>query len=248
MQLTKHHALANDFLVLLDGPSVDAARARALCDRHRGIGADGLIRCTDLRMELYNADGSRAEVSGNGLACLAQALINAGVVTGPEAVIDTDAGPRRVRLEGRRATVDMGALRELKDAFAVRVGLQPQKCMAVDAGNPHVVWLLANEAELNFHADDAAGFTLPNFNEEFVIAGPEPDAITMRVVERGVGETEACGSGAAAAAWAVRQWGLVGERVTVHQPGGDAVVELAGTTVHLAGPSTFVADVEIAWR
>ncbi|MGH9164186.1 MAG: diaminopimelate epimerase, partial [Acidimicrobiales bacterium] len=92
LNLTKHHGSGNDFLVLLDldgGHPVDAGQARALCDRHRGIGADGVIRVTagtggaEVTMELRNADGGVAEISGNGLRCVAQAVLDAGLVAGP---------------------------------------------------------------------------------------------------------------------------------------------------------------------
>src|SRR4051794_40967058 len=127
MQLTKHHGLGNDFLVLLDrdgSHAVSGATARALCDRHRGIGADGLLRVThgstsagdrtDVTMQLFNADGGRAEMSGNGISCVAQAVSLAGIVSGPVVTVATDAGKRTVRIEPtdeptvHRATVDMG--------------------------------------------------------------------------------------------------------------------------------------------
>jgi diaminopimelate epimerase len=82
-------------------------------------------------------------------------------------------------------------------------------------------------------------------NVEFVRPGPEPDAITMRVIERGVGETQACGTGACAAAWAANRWGLAGSVVTVHQPGGDALVELKADTILLTGPATRIATVDV---
>ncbi|HWD71023.1 MAG TPA: diaminopimelate epimerase, partial [Actinomycetota bacterium] len=105
LRLTKHHGQGNDFLVLLDPDGrypLDAATARFLCDRHRGVGADGVIRatraepgddCAVLRMELRNADGGTAEMSGNGVRCLAQAAVDAGLASGPELVIRTLAGP-----------------------------------------------------------------------------------------------------------------------------------------------------------
>jgi len=83
-------------------------------------------------------------------------------------------------------------------------------------------------------------------NVEFVVTGPGPDELTMRVVERGVGETAACGTGACAAAWAAHGWGLVGDRVTVHMPGGSLEVDL-GETVSLTGPARFVATVQVPW-
>ena len=114
-------------------------------------------------------------------------------------------------------------------------------------GNPHVVMLVPEPAQAEvvtvgsrLDADNPRGA-----NVEFVTVGPGPDEITMRVWERGVGETMACGSGACAAAAAVHGWGLVGPRVVVHQPGGDARVALEDGTVVLTGPARYVARVEV---
>ena len=247
MRLTKHHGLGNDFLVLLDEDGtapIDADLARALCDRRRGVGADGLIRVgPGVTMELLNADGSRAEMSGNGIRCLAQAVARSRNVTDLELDVATDAGPRHVSLHGDVATVAMGAAEDLDlttepDATALKVA-------AVGMGNPHEVRLYADRADLDRAAD---AFTMTDRNVEFVVAGPEPDALTMRVVERGAGETEACGTGACAAAFAGHRWGVVGDTATVHMPGGDVTVTLGGDQITLTGPVTYVADIDVPWR
>src|SRR5207237_3932170 len=151
LTLTKHHGLGNDFLVLLDMEArqpVSPDLARALCDRRRGVGADGVIRVTpggkrtDVTFELRNADGSEAEISGNGMRCMAQAVVDAGIAPGPELAVATVAGVRRVTVEPesapglRRASVDMGPARIGPD--------QPQevegrRARTVDMGNPHLV-------------------------------------------------------------------------------------------------------------
>ncbi len=239
MNLEKYHGLGNDFLVLLDLDGVhpvDGATARALCDRHRGVGADGLIRVTEgPTMELYNADGSRAEMSGNGIRCLALALVDAGLATGPEITIATDAGPRRVVIgAGGEMSVDMGVA-------TVEPG--PGQALLVDMGNPHAVVEVQDpyDADLGWEARRLG----LDVNLELVAAGPGLDELTMRVWERGVGETLACGTGACAAAVAGHKWGMVGERVTVHQPGGAVLVDLAGPQIVLTGPATWVASVEV---
>jgi len=235
MRLRKYHGLGNDFLILLDADGarpVDAALARAVCDRHRGVGADGLIRLTregaGPRMELRNADGGRAETSGNGLRCAARAVHDAGWEPGPRFTITTDAGPRRVTLlDDGHVTVEMGPVTVVGER--------------VDVGNPHRVVLV----------DDLATAVPPDrldVNVELVVPGPGPDEITLRVFERGVGETLACGSGACAAAAVAHAKGLVGSRVTVHQPGGDATVELDGGAATLTGPARFVFEVEWPWH
>lgn len=251
MQLSKHHALGNDFLVLLDAQcrwSVDGATARALCDRRRGVGADGLLRASagtdgaDVDMTLWNADGGLAEMSGNGIRCLAQAVARDRGVHTVDLAIATDAGLRRVRVRPGadertvQVRVDMGAVTE---AEAPDLGLAAKDTLGAGIGNPHVVALYPDRPSLDADADR---FTMTDRNVEFVLPGPGPDEITMRVVERGAGETLACGTGACAAAWAANRWGLVGDAVTVHMPGGSATVEL-GDPAHLVGPAVYVAEI-----
>jgi diaminopimelate epimerase len=270
LAVSKLHGLGNDFLVVLGDPPrahMDAALARRLCDRHQGIGADGCIlgsRATGhgdgereggrgpghalLCFRLWNADGSEAEMSGNGIRCLAHAALDAGWV--PEDApfgVMTPAGRREVTVRRSRepgemwGRVDMGEAKVRGEVDRCNVG---HGQLLVDIGNPHLVVLGPDPATVDLvrlgpalEATDPAGL-----NVEFVTLGPGPDALTMRIWERGVGETEACGTGACAAAAALHHWGRVGTAVTVHQPGGLAVVELRPDgTVTLAGPSVHIA-------
>jgi diaminopimelate epimerase len=252
------------------GALVDADLARRLCDRHQGIGADGCILGTrlsgsgaprrgdtvaagaeeaTLRFQLWNADGSEAEMSGNGIRCLAHAALDAGWVTEDSPFgIMTPAGRRAVTIRrGAEAgttwgRVEMGEAKVRGEADRCNVG---HGQLLVDVGNPHLVILGPDPATVDvqglgpaLEASDPAGL-----NIEFVALGPGPDAVTMRVWERGVGETRACGTGACAAAAALQYWGRVGGAVTVHQPGGAAAVELhPDGTVALAGPSVYIAS------
>jgi diaminopimelate epimerase len=246
-RFSKLHGLGNDFVVAvdLDGVApIDGSMAVALCDRHTGVGADGLLHVDGhLRMTLFNADGSRAEMSGNGIRCLAHALSRAQGVDRAIYDIVTDAGVRQVELEPGRepntvwCRVDMGVIRQVAVPGS---GLGAEATMGVDVGNPHLVARFANEKAV---AAAIARSDEPDRNVEF-IAVLGPDRLFMRVIERGVGETLACGTGATAAAWAAYRWGLVGEHVTVVMPGGEAIVEL-GRPVRLAGPSVHVADLEV---
>lgn len=262
MRLEKYHGLGNDFLLLVDldgNQPVDAALARAVCDRHRGVGADGLIRATvghgradgaDAVMELWNADGSRAETSGNGLRCVARAVVDAGVVAGPGVAIATDAGLRRATVDDATVTVEMGdvAVVPPKGQWSDLGPDDAQWSEFVDAGNPHVVFGVDDVEKVDLDRDGRAwDHHYPGgINVEYVAVGPGPDELTMRVWERGVGETMACGSGACAAAVAARHVGLIaGDRVAVHQPGGDAVVDLAGDGVLLSGPAEHVFSAEV---
>ena len=265
LTLAKHHGLGNDFLVLLDldgSTPIDAVIARTLCDRHRGVGADGLIRVTRpvggvgpdpdgavLVFELRNADGSRAEMSGNGMRCLAQAALDAGLVeAGAPFVVATPAGPRRVTVGPGIGPTEVWSSVEMGRAV-VGVG-DGEPCnvghgqLRVNMGNPHLVVLGPDPAVVAVtELGPALEASVPGGqNVEFVALGPGPDEITMRVWERGVGETQACGTGACAAAVAVLRWGRVGHRVTVHQLGGDALVEVGDDgLVVLSGPARRVA-------
>jgi diaminopimelate epimerase len=260
MRLTKHHGLGNDFLVLLDmdgARPISAADAISLCNRRTGIGADGLIRVTpgaaevDVTMELLNADGSVAEMSGNGIRCLAQAVFAAGLVEPPTLRVATLAGLRTVTqidvvdAQTQRLQVDMGQAKvvadgqEWVDGAAVRAS-------RVDVGNPHLVsdWGLARLptgdelVAIGSRIDDA---TPGGTNVELIRPGAVEGTIDMVVYERGVGPTLACGTGACAVAAAAHDWGLVGLRSTVAMPGGPVEIEL-GDPVLLTGDATSVAE------
>jgi diaminopimelate epimerase len=259
LHLTKHHGAGNDFLVLVDVDDTSPLEpevVRALCHRRFGLGADGVIRIhgdedgADVAMDLRNADGSVAEMSGNGIRCLAQAAVEIGLVKPPTFTVRTLAGVRTVDfLPGEApgsavASVDMGE--------AVLGRDQPQqfddrRARRVDMGNPHLVLLGPDPAGVDI-ADLGSRLQEVHpggINVEFISVGPGPDAITLRVWERGVGETRACGTGSAAAAVAARSWGLVGETIDVHNPGGTLQVSLAGGTVRLKGPVRKVAEIDV---
>ncbi|MFN8035774.1 MAG: diaminopimelate epimerase [Acidimicrobiia bacterium] len=266
-RLVKLHATGNDFLVqnALRGDRAPARPdfARFVCDRHRGIGADGLITLlpgtdgADATMELRNADGGIAEMSGNGIRCLAWVAHRAGLGDGRRMVVDTAAGRRILELELDQktndvvfATCDMGPVtfdpaRIPLDApspfdLAAEFHGVSYRGDAAGMGNPHLVLFVddpatARVAQHGPHLEHDARFPART-NVEFVArTAGEPDAVTMRVWERGVGETLSCGTGACAAAAVLHRRGLVGERVRVHVPGGDLTVRL-GDTIALGGP------------
>lgn len=276
VRLSKLHATGNDFLVLngldVDGEGVVGIlrdHARALCDRHRGIGADGLIMVVpgsdgaDCTMTLFNADGSIAEMSGNGMRCLAWVAVRGGLGGNGALVVDTGGGRRTIEIDldshgtVSNATVDMGPVTFEPSA----IPLDAPSPFDLDAtyhgteyhgdaagmGNPHLVLFVddvdaARVVQHGVHLEHDERF--PNgVNVEFITA-VGPDAIRMRVWERGVGETLSCGTGACAAAAVANRRGLVGDRITVQVPGGDLTVEL-GDTIRLGGPVTHVFDVEV---
>ncbi|MFL6203983.1 MAG: diaminopimelate epimerase [Acidimicrobiales bacterium] len=265
MRLSKHHGLGNDFLVLLDPDGtreVAPEEAVALCDRRTGIGADGFMRATpggpgaQVTMELLNADGSSAEMSGNGVRCLAQAVFLAGLAPPPAVRVSTDAGLRTVHLvsvlgpRGHRMSVEMGQ--------AKVVGQEPEwvdgdalDAVRVDVGNPHVVlrWgaaELPDRDELIRIGSRIDGATPGGANVEIVLPSAAPGELDMVVYERGVGPTLACGTGACAVAAAGRDWELSATTTVVHMPGGPAEISLGEPTL-LTSDVTFIATIDTMW-
>jgi len=264
LTLTKHHGLGNDFLVVFDpddhGVDDVPALAQALCHRRTGLGADGLLVGDNAegyaaRMTLYNADGSRAEMSGNGIRCFAQAVAARRGDLGPQLIL-TDAGDKVVTLSTTDdpstivAQVEMGPVAVIEEPSGwAAVECHPDRPVAhLSVGNPHSVVGVDDVTEVDLV--DLGG-RIPHVNLEIVQPGPESNAITMRVHERGAGITAACGTGACASAFAARSWGLVPPiepEVVVHMEGGTASVAFDENTpprAILTGPATLVATIEV---
>ncbi len=277
MMFAKGHGTQNDFVLLAD---LDAALAltpagvSALCDRRRGLGADGVLRVTtagaalaagvlarapdgvsadDWYMDYRNADGSTAQMCGNGARVFAHYLRASGLETRDEFVVGSLAGPRPVVLHHVDATyadvsVDMGKANTMGEGSAV-VGGRTFHGLAVDVGNPHLACVdpeltVEGLAALDVAAPvrfDEAQFT-DGVNVE-VLTAPADGAVSMRVHERGVGETRSCGTGTVAAA--VAALGGTGT-LTVRVPGGDVVVTITEATSYLRGSSVLVARGELS--
>jgi diaminopimelate epimerase len=275
MRLVKGHGTENDFLLLpdLDGAiDLTPQMVRALCDRRSGIGADGVLRVVrsendpDAKemsdeapffMDYRNADGSVAEMCGNGLRVFLRYLIASALVESAAAVA-TRGGIRRARARGDgNVTVQVGLPRFLADRpDATAAPLGPTPGLALEIPNPHVVVpveTLQELAALDLTRPPLVEPALPNGqNVEFVVRRG-PRRLQMRVHERGVGETRSCGTGLCAAAVAAARTDGVDADGTVWQvaaPGGSCeVVWPADGEVELTGPAVLVAelDVDEAW-
>ena len=250
LAMSKHEGAGNDFLVMLDledRVQLSDDEVRLLTDRHRGIGADGLITVTagtgggEVTMALRNQDGSFAEISGNGLRCMVHEVVRAGLVAAGSFSVMTGAGLRRVSCEepdgiGAWTTASMGAvvIEELDEAA---------RRARVDVGNPHLVIVCDELEEIDVAAQGASlQATEPGgINVEWIELAGE-DRLRLAVYERGVGVTLACGSGSVAAAAAARALGLVGDAVVVDNPGGALEVSLGASEPVLAGEVRVIAD------
>jgi diaminopimelate epimerase len=263
IEFLKGHGTENDFVLLPDPTgSLDLtpSRVRALCDRHRGLGADGVLRVVpgalvpdappgtspdDWFMDYRNADGSVAELCGNGVRVLVRYLTDAGLVTDPEFRIGSRCGSRRVRLNhDRSVAVEMGQVRR-NGTSTVTVEGAAFTGLVVDVGNPHLACLTqipVEQLDLTVPPGHDPGAFPHGVNVEFVnvlCAGQ----LRMRVHERGVGETRSCGTGTAAAlAAALDAEGRGTGEADVQVPGGRVHVAIAGDSSTLTGPAVLVAS------
>jgi diaminopimelate epimerase len=270
MRFAKGHGTGNDFVILPDPDGqldLTPELVAALCDRHFGIGGDGVLRvvrsavagpdadgqAAEWFMDYRNADGSTAEMCGNGIRVFAKFLIDEGLAAGPEMAIATRAGARTVRAEpDGRFTVDMGPAVVLGDG-AVQVGDERLDGLAITVGNPHVACMINKpvaavdlaEALVVSPAGMASGANVE------VIRTVGQHEIDMRVRERGSGLTLSCGTGAVAAgvaaANAAGEWPAgPGGPWTVHVPGGTLAVTPSTSASLLTGPAEIVATGEFS--
>ncbi|BBX22225.1 diaminopimelate epimerase [Mycolicibacter terrae] len=285
MLFAKGHGTQNDFVVLPDlGVELDLtpAAVAALCDRRRGLGADGLLRVTtagaaagagvldhlpegvaadDWFMDYRNADGSVAEMCGNGVRVFAHYLRAAGLESRPEFVVGSLAGPRPVTVHHAddvraEVTVDMGKPNPLGSggpAFEAIVGGRRFAGLGVDVGNPHLACVDPGLSAAELAALDVAApvfFDRTQFPDGVnveILTAPHDGAVAMRVHERGVGETRSCGTGTVAAAVAaLAHAGVSAGTLRVDIPGGQVSVTVTEATSYLRGPSELVARGDIA--
>lgn len=263
LNFAKGHGTLNDFVLVLDADDhhpLDAETVRWLCDRRAGIGGDGLLRAVKAAsvpewdgdpalwfMDYRNADGSIAEMCGNGLRVFVRHLLELGLVAPGAVQIATRAGLRTAwpQPDGR-ITVDVGRATVVDQPTWVEIAGRRCRAITVDVGNPHAVVVLADQLALaGLDLSRQPGFDPQVYpsgtNIEFVVPRSDHD-LQMRVHERGVGETMSCGTGVVAAA-AAQLAGLGQSAGTVHVsvPGGDLNVEQTQERAYLTGPAVVVA-------
>ncbi|MEV5832032.1 diaminopimelate epimerase [Nocardia sp. NPDC052112] len=285
MEFTKGHGTENDFVVLPD-PEVrldlTPDRVAALCDRRRGLGADGVLRVaragalrdagvlaeipegiaeTDWFMDYRNADGSIAEMCGNGVRVFAHYLAAKGLDSRTEYIVGSRAGARPVTVHSGgpahgEVTVEMGIVRELGSSNAT-IGGWALPGIGIDVGNPHLACVdstMSVDALAKLDLTVAPGFDPDLFPQGVnveILTGLVDGAVDMRVYERSVGETRSCGTGtvaAAAAALVANGFRIATDtgEVRVRVLGGEVSVRLAEGAAWLRGPSVLVATGRIA--
>ncbi len=269
MRFTKMHGLGNDY-IYIDGPlssvAVASELARAVSNRHTGIGGDGLIiiepsSLADLRMTIYNADGSRAQMCGNGLRCVAKYAVDRQLVSSMTMTIETDAGLRHVECLRSDATltivrVNMGV--PILDAKAMHISIDASPVLnypmtfdgqdffvtCVSMGNPHAVIIVPDISAILLTRLGPKIETAPVFQQRINVHFVQVDNaahLTMKTWERGSGATQACGTGACAVCVAGVLTERCGRSVQVTLPGGGLDVEWASDDhVYMEGPAVEV--------
>ena len=272
LRFTKMHGLGNDFMVI-DGVTqsvqLDADQIRRWADRHFGIGFDQLLLVeppgrpdVDFRYRIFNSDGSEVEQCGNGARCFARFVREQGLTS--KRVIDVETNTGLIKLSINRdgqVRVDMGVprlepaevpfnadCREL--SYAVEAAGQSWDLSAVSMGNPHAVLRVADVDRAPVETLGPVLESHPRFPARVNVGFMQVqsrDRIRLRVFERGVGETRACGTGACAAVVAGHLQGILDPRVEVQLPGGVLVIEWSGegSAVMMEGPATTVYDGQV---
>ncbi len=269
LKFTKMHGLGNDFVVLdlvSQRCSLRPGHIRKLADRRLGVGCDQVLVVEpprdpdmDFRYRIFNADGREVEQCGNGARCVARFVRDRRLTHRNKISVETAGGPMQLKVrKDKQVEVDMGAPRfepadipfdaeARSERYTLDIDGEPIDIVALSMGNPHAVMLVD---DIDTAPVERLGPLIephPRFPEQVnagfmqVVSDKE---IRLRVYERGVGETQACGSGACAAVVAGRQLGLLGKRVTAHLLGGDLEIAWAGEShpVMMTGPATTVFE------
>ena len=275
MKFTKMHGIGNDYVYVNcfeESVKNPAEVSKFVSDRHFGIGSDGLILISpsakaDFRMNIYNADGSQAEMCGNGIRCVAKYVYDYGLTDKTEFSVETLAGIKYLKLQienGKTATVEVNMGAPILEAKAIPVAVEESPVVnvpvevkgkiyhmtCVSMGNPHAIIFMNNVKDLDI---EAIGPYFENHtvfpkrtNTEFVEV-LDRNTVNMRVWERGSDETLACGTGACATTVACILNDKTENEVTVHLLGGDLKIrwDREANQVYMTGPATVVFDGEI---
>ncbi len=260
MKFTKMHGCGNDFIVIdrADGPSgavtITPDVARVLCDRRTGIGADGILVIGAAGgdggrrwpIEIHNADGSVADACGNGSRCVARYLLDRH--GGDALELDTASGIVPARRDPAGIAIELAAP-AVGAAVPLTLDGHPLEARAVQAGNPNVVVFVERPDGIDLEALAAVSAAAAGPANVLAVSRSGRAELTLRVHERGVGETLACGTGAiGAVAASLARGDVSGQTVTVVLPGGTLIVRAGPERYELAGPAEYVFSGELAER
>lgn len=271
MQITKMHGLGNDFIISMPFNGSYADAARALCKRRTSVGADGLIivepsQVADVRMRIFNADGSEAEMCGNGIRCFARYVYDRGIFKKPEMSVETLAGiiSAKVIVENGLVTgvrVNMGKGMYtgcdvpvyVEDAQNFRIEGEGYgfDAAAMRMGVPHTVIFTDNldNIDIDYHGAQIESHGLFPEHTNVNFAQIKGDRIVMRTFERGAGRTMACGTGATATALLAYRKGLIGNKVTVELEAGELIIDIdEDLTAHMTGRADYVFEGNTFWN
>lgn len=257
MIATYGHGTQNDFVLLFDPAGeveISPEQVARICNRESGIGSDGFIRIIKRDekwfMDYRNQDGSLAQMCGNGIRLMARYLVERGYQGEGIFAINTRAGMKYLAVpENEDISVNLGSVSEVYDDVTVRIGVQSWKAIHIDVGNPHAVVFVDDlklVGDLKM-APEVDGDYPEGVNVEFATFLPNGE-LAMRVYERGVGETQSCGTGTCAVALAasIKKGMRLPATWVIHPPGGRLVVNIdAHSNATLVGPAVLVKDVEL---
>ena len=268
LEFTKMHGLGNDFVIinnLDDSINLDAEKIRSMADRHTGIGFDQMViihksmnPSADVMYKIFNADGSEAQQSGNGVRCLGKYLVEKNLVNNKEICVENVKGLIKINVKNNGIQVNMGrpafepksipiTATEVQNSYNVEIDGMKTTFFALSMGNPHAVVLVEDVDHFDVQATGPriqhCGFFPEGVNVGFMQMIDDQN-IKLRVFERGVGETRACGSGACAATVAGIMAGKLSNTVKVNLPGGELEINWKGedSDVWMTGPATTVYE------
>ncbi len=263
MYFEKYHGTGNDFILFINEPQDPNALALKVCDRHFGIGADGILypsksNIADIKMNYYNSDGSIAKMCGNGLRCFVKFVRSHGMVTKEQFIVETKAGLIAVKVQGNDITLNLGEPRthlgtdiltkevNLEDGYTFNVNNQKVKGYLLTTGTMHTIIYMNDYPNLSIEEiapliqKDQIFKDQSNIN--FVTV--KENGIHVKTYERGAGWTLSCGTGVAASAFVSYYLRLVKDNVDVTVPGGKLTVEIKNRNIYLTGPAVKICHGE----
>lgn len=266
VKFTKMHGLGNDFIITEEYKEDLVAAAKRMCPRRTSVGADGVIavcpsEVADVRMRIINADGSEAEMCGNGIRCFARYVYDKGIVSSPSMSVETAAGimyPELIKEDGRETEVRVNMGKPDFEASSIPVDAEDPLNLSIDIdgailpgaavlmGVPHAV-MYVNSIDENTIAQLGSAVEshkmFPRHTNVNFVEMTGPDTIKIRTWERGAGRTMACGTGSCAAAVICHRKGVVGSNVTAELDAGRLQIEISeDSTVYMTGPAEYVYE------